>query len=87
MNTFELIISSPDGKCFEGQIQSILMRGADGDFAVMAKHIPFITAIVPFACTLTLADGTQKHGKTDGGILSIEDYRAVFASRGFCFNE
>ena len=47
MNTFQLNISSPDGKIFEGAVARITVRGAEGDLAVMAGHVPFITSVRP----------------------------------------
>ena len=47
MNTFQLNISSPDGKIFEGAVARITVRGAEGDLAVMAGHVPFMTSVRP----------------------------------------
>ena len=45
MNTFGLTISSPDGNIFQGEAVKLSVRGIEGDLAVMAGHIPFITAV------------------------------------------
>ena len=50
MNTFHLIISSPDGNLFDGNVIKIAMRGTEGDFAIMAGHIPFITSVKSGDC-------------------------------------
>ena len=50
MKTFKLIVSSPDGNVFEGEIAQLILRGAGGDLAVMAGHIPFITPVKPGVC-------------------------------------
>ena len=47
MNTFTMEISSPNGSLFHEDINMIALRGADGDLAVMAGHIPFVTAVKP----------------------------------------
>ena len=50
MKTFLLNISSPDGKLFSGQVVSLIVRGVEGEFAVLAEHVPFITNVVPGKC-------------------------------------
>ena len=43
MKSFRLTISSPDGNCFDGDAVFLSLRGSEGDLAVMAGHIPFIS--------------------------------------------
>ena len=71
MSTFRLNISSPDGAIFEGDIVQVSLRGVEGELAILAKHVPFITSIVPSDFHLELEDGTVKKGKTTGGILTV----------------
>ena len=52
MKTYLLNISSPDGKLFSGEVVSIIVRGVEGEFAVLADHIPFITNVVPGKCII-----------------------------------
>ena len=46
MKTFKLIISSPEGNVFDGEATMLSLRGIEGELAVMAGHVPFITVIV-----------------------------------------
>ncbi len=71
MKTFSLTISSPDGDIFKGEVTVISMRGTEGDFAVMAGHVPFVTAIKPGDCRIEFEDGTEKVGHTEGGLLTV----------------
>lgn len=86
MNTFKLIISSPDGNVFEGEATILTLRGVEGDLAIMAGHIPFVTAVVPCDCNLTLPDGTEKAGYTDGGVLTVSKSSVILLSGSFKFN-
>ena len=52
MKEFRLVISSPDGTIFDRDITNISLRGANGDLAVMAGHIPFITSVKPGECKI-----------------------------------
>lgn len=83
MNTFRLTISSPDGNLFEGEAVKISVRGIEGDLAVMAGHIPFITAVKDCGCKIELPDGTEKTGHTAGGLLNVSDKGVILLSDTF----
>jgi len=77
MKTFHLTISSPEGDLFSGEVQRIVLRGTEGELAVMAGHIPFATAVLPCRCRFEDAEGTLKQADIDGGILTVDHDRAV----------
>ena len=83
MNTFHLVISSPDGELFSGDVFKITLRGVEGDLAVMAGHIPFVTSVKPCDCRIELPDGTIKIGKTDGGLLTVASLKVTLLSGSF----
>ena len=56
MKTFPLTIASPDGNLFDQPVVRLILRGTEGDLAVMAGHIPFITAVRPGDCRVELED-------------------------------
>ena len=71
MNTFPLTVSSPDGAIFSGSAQRITLRGAEGDLAVMAGHVPFITSVQAGDCRVILEDGSEKTFSLQGGLLTV----------------
>ena len=83
MKTFQLTISSPSGNLFEGEAVSLSVRGTEGDLAVMAGHIPFITKIVPSNVFIELPDGTENSGETDGGLLTVSQDKTILLSGTF----
>lgn len=83
MNTFKLTVSSPDGNKFEGDADMLTVRGIEGDLAVMAGHIPFITTLKPCDCKIYLPDGTEKTGAVDGGLLTVSSERVTLLSGSF----
>ena len=83
MNTFQLTISSPDGHLFQGEATQLILRGVEGDLAVLAGHIPFITAVGAGDCRITLSDGTEQIGHTDGGLLTVEQNNVTLLSGSF----
>jgi F-type H+-transporting ATPase subunit epsilon len=80
MNTFKLTIASPHGNLFSGDVMSISLRGIEGELAVMAGHIPFVTAIQPCDCRLILENGEAKTAHTEGGILTVAKEKVIFLS-------
>ena len=87
MNTFPLTVASPDGNLFHGEAVQLMLRGSEGDLAVLAGHIPFITAVKPGACRILLPDGTERTGKTDGGLLTVAADRVTLLSESFHWDE
>ena len=83
MKTFHLTVSSPDGHLFDGDVVALSVRGAEGELAVMAGHIPFVTPVVECDCKLMLADDTDRLAHTSGGLLSVAQDRVTLLSGSF----
>ncbi len=83
MNTYKLKISSPDGNLFDGEAVQLIVRGADGDLAVLADHIPFITSVRPCTCRIEFEDGTEKQATTQGGLLCVSKEEVTLLSSSF----
>ena len=87
MTTFKLTVSSPDGDLFSGEIVNLSLRGAMGDLAVMAGHIPFISSVKPCDCKIELTDGSERVGATDGGLLNVGLDKVMLLSGSFRWKE
>ena len=85
MRTFLLNISSPDGQVFSGPVVSLIVRGVEGEFAVLADHAAFITNVVPGKCIVELADGTVKNGTTEGGLITVGKEDVTYLTAGVTF--
>ena len=83
MNTFKLKISTPDGNIYDGQAVKLDVRGIGGELAVMAGHIPFMTAVKQGHCNLMLEDGSRREGELDGGILNVASDLTTLLASGF----
>ncbi len=83
MNTFHLIISSPDGNKFDGDAVMLSLRGTEGDLAVMAGHVPFVTAVKKGKCEITLPDETVMEATLDGGLLNVSKDLVTLLSSSF----
>ncbi len=77
MSTFPLKISTPDGLKFDGEAERIVIRGALGDLAVLAGHVPMMTTVREGVCRVVTADGATRSGTTRGGILTVGKDSAV----------
>ena len=86
MNTFRLIVSSPDGNKFDGEVLKFDVRAAEGELAVMAGHIPFITAVKPGKCKIVLADEKEKVATIGGGILTVQGEKTTLLCSDFSWN-
>ena len=83
MRSFALKISTPDGNAYDAQALRITLRGCEGELAVMAGHVPFVTAVKPCDCRVETEDGTLRVGHTDGGILSVGAEGVTLLSSSF----
>jgi F-type H+-transporting ATPase subunit epsilon len=87
MNTFLLTVASPDGNIFSGECVKLDVRGVEGELAVMAGHIPFITSVLSCECKVIFEDDTEKTGHTDGGLLTVMREQVIFLSGSFVWKD
>ncbi|MBO4636942.1 MAG: F0F1 ATP synthase subunit epsilon [Clostridiales bacterium] len=82
MSNFVLTVSTPDGDKFKGEVTRLIVRGSEGDLAVMAGHIPFATAVLNCTVRIDLPDGTTRSAETESGILTVGREEVVLLSSG-----
>ncbi len=87
MNTFKLTIASPDGNKFCSDCVKLDVRGTEGELAIMAGHIPFVTSIVKCPCTVWLSESEKRTATADGGLLTVGTDSVTLLSGSFRFNE
>ena len=87
MKTFPLIISSPDGDLFRGDAGMLILRGAEGDLAVMAGHVPFVTAVVQGSCVVITDTEERKEGIIEEGLLTVDADRTTVLTSGLTWNK
>ena len=83
MNTFALRITSPEGDLFSGEATMLSVRGTEGELAVMAGHVPFVSSIVPSDCKVELPDGTVRQGRIERGVLTVSTDKVILLSGDF----
>jgi F-type H+-transporting ATPase subunit epsilon len=87
VSTFHLTVSSPDGNKFDGEVFKFDVRGVEGELAIMAGHIPFITSVIKAPCTVWLDEDKKKTAVSDGGLLTVDTDRVTFISGSFEFTD
>ena len=87
MSTYPLIISSPDGDLFRRDAEMLILRGTEGDLAIMAGHIPFVTAVVRGNCVVVTGDGERKEGIIEEGILTVDKDKATVLTSALTWNQ
>ena len=83
MNTYNLIVSTPDGNMFDDKVEVLIVRGTEGELAVMAGHIPFITAVKPGKCKIALSESSEKTATIGGGILTVQNDKTTLLCSDF----
>ena len=86
MNTYKLVISTPDGSVFDDDAIALIVRGTEGELAVMAGHIPFITAVKPCECKVVTSDDEEKLATIGGGILTVQNDKTTLLCSDFKWN-
>ena len=86
MKAFFLKISSPEGDLFSGNVVKLCVRGTEGDLAVMAGHIPFVSYVKPCDCKIELEDGSEKVGHIQGGVLTVSKDKVILLSGDLSWN-
>lgn len=87
MTLFRLTVASPNGNVFDGEAEMLVVRGVEGELAVMAGHIPFVTTVVECDCKIVLEGGKARMGHTDGGLLTVSNEAVTLLSGSFKFTE
>ena len=83
MRSFLLKISSPEGDVFCDNAVKLCVRGTEGDLAVMAGHVTFVSYVKPCNCKIELEDGSEKIGHTQGGVLTVSKEKVILLSGMF----
>ena len=86
MSNFPLLISSPDGDLYRGDAEMLILRGTEGDLAIMAGHIPFVTAVVHGNCVIIAAEGERKEGVIEEGLLTVDKDQVTVLTSALTLN-
>lgn len=71
MKTFKLQIAAPDGMRYDGEAVQLSVRGIEGELAILAGHIPFVTALKSGECRVYTDATTVRRAACSGGMLMV----------------
>lgn len=81
MKKYHLRITTPAGNIFDGDAIRLSVRGVMGDIAIMAGHIPFVTALEDGEIKVYVSDNEIKKMDCSGGVLTVsKDMVQILAS-------
>jgi len=78
MATFEVSLVTPDGSAFDGEVEMLIVPGADGEIGVLARHAPLI-ALLKAGSTRVHVRRNQdvREFATGPGFFKVEQDRAL----------
>ncbi len=70
MTDFSLTIVTPDGLCYEGNAQEVVVRTTTGDLGILAGHTACVAPLGMGQATFVI-DGQKRYAACIGGMLSV----------------
>lgn len=86
MKTFHLQIAAPDGMRYDGEAVQLSVRGIEGDLAILAGHIPYVTALKAGECRVYTGDEIRR-ATYSGGMLTVTKETVRMLSAEFHWKE
>ena len=78
MSTFDVSLVTPDGPVFEGEVEMLIVPGADGEIGVLARHAPLIAMLNAGSTRVHLKRGGEvREFATGPGFFKVEQDRAL----------
>ena len=78
MATFDVSLVTPDGPVFEGEVEMLIVPGADGEIGVLARHAPLIAMLNAGSTRVHIKRETEVlEFATGPGFFKVEQDRAL----------
>ena len=78
MSTFEVSLVTPDGPVYEGEIEMLIVPGADGEIGVLARHAPLVAMLKAGSTRVHVRRGGEvREFATGPGFFKVEQDRAL----------
>ncbi|MBU4439722.1 MAG: ATP synthase F1 subunit epsilon [Acetobacterium sp.] len=75
--TFRLKIIAPTGVFYDGDIERIVVRGTEGEFAILPGHTPLTTTLACSTFQIIFGDKSKKYGTLLGGFATINPEETI----------
>lgn len=77
MSAFLMRIMTPEKIFFEGSVERLVLRTAEGDLGVLAKHEKFVACLPAGPLRMIAEDGKTRLAAISGGMLKISPEQTV----------
>jgi F-type H+-transporting ATPase subunit epsilon len=76
--TFDVSLVTPDGPVFEGEVEMLIVPGADGEIGVLARHAPLVAMLNAGSTRVHIRRGGDvREFATGPGFFKVEQDRAL----------
>ena len=86
MKEFHLEILTPDGRAFEGMVESLLVHAIDGDVEFLAGHVDYITTLDIGRARIKI-NGKDRFASVSGGFVMVSSNEVKVVATTFEFAE
>ena len=84
MRAFHIEIVTPDGLAYDGEVESLLVRTADGDVEILCGHADYLAAVSVGRVRIR-EGGKDRFASVNGGFLSVSDGKVRLCAITFEF--
>jgi len=70
--SYKLAIMTPEGRCFDGNVESLVAPGLAGSFGVLANHAPMVAGLQAGIVRVSVAEGDTQFFAISGGIVEVK---------------
>jgi F-type H+-transporting ATPase subunit epsilon len=80
VRTFDVSLVTPDGPAFEGEVEMLIVPGADGEIGVLARHAPLVAMLKAGSTRIHVRRGRDEdlhEFATGPGFFKVEQDRAL----------
>ena len=80
VRTFDVSLVTPDGPAFEGEVEMVIVPGADGEIGVLARHAPLVAMLQAGSTRIHVRRGREEdvhEFATGPGFFKVEADRAL----------
>ncbi len=74
---FKLVIVTPTRLLLDEEVQRMIVRGVEGDLAIMTDTAPIVTPTKISVLRLVMADGSERKAAIGCGYVTVRDNKAT----------
>jgi len=71
-----LSVVTPEGQAFQGEAETVVLPGSEGEFGVLPGHVAFLTALRIGPMTIRKAGGDELHAVVSNGFAEVHGDQA-----------